>query len=190
MSFSVFGYGSLVNIATLPPYQAVQRASVKGWRRAWRASSATPLGGVCALSVVEDPDAEIDGVVVTFDDATWPTIAAREHRYDPLDLVHEGETITIWRASAGFDHFGDAAHPIHLTYVDCTLQGFLKEFGEAGVARFMATTDGWHVPIIDDRATPRYPRAQQLSNDERKLVDRMLNGVDARVRKAEDGALP
>lgn len=51
------------------------------------------------------------------------------------------------------------------------------EFGEAGVARFFATTDGWDAPILDDRAKPQYPRAQQLSSAETALVDRMLRAL-------------
>ena len=38
----------------------------------------------------------------------------------------------------------------------------------------MATTDGWHVPVLDDRAAPRYPRAQTLTDRERILVDDAL----------------
>ncbi|WP_010137298.1 hypothetical protein [Oceanicola sp. S124] len=54
------------------------------------------------------------------------------------------------------------------------MQGYLDEFGEAGVARFFETTDGWGAPIRDDRAAPLYPRAQKLSPAERALVDRWL----------------
>ena len=33
--------------------------------------------------------------------------------------------------------------PILLSYLDVVVQGYLAEFGEAGVARFFASTDGW-----------------------------------------------
>ncbi|MCF3932844.1 gamma-glutamylcyclotransferase [Acuticoccus sp. M5D2P5] len=198
MSFSVFGYGSLVNRATLPETIDVRPARVKGWRRAWRASSREVTGGVCAVSVMEDAGSEIEGLLCTFDDTYWPTIEAREYRYDAIPLsgadYADGLSLDgpmlIFKASAGSDHFGDEDNPITLSYIDCILQGFLREFGADGVSRFMETTEGWSVPIVDDRAKPRYPRAQQLSADERKLVDRMLSNVDARLLPADDGGPP
>lgn len=177
MTFSVFGYGSLVNRLTLPPHVSAEPVSLTGWRRAWRATSVAHAGGVCALSVVPGEDT-IEGLLVTFEDEVRPVIDAREYRYDPLSVEALGEGALIFRASADVDRFGDAESPVHLSYVDVVVQGFLTEFGEAGVERFFATTDGWHVPILDDRAAPRYPRAQQLTQNERSLCDRMLTMVD------------
>ena len=64
------------------------------------------------------------------------------------------------------------------------LQGFLREFGETGVSRFVATTDGWDAPILNDRTRPRYPRAQPLSQDETALVDATLTEIGARIQRA------
>lgn len=178
MTFKVFGYGSLVNRGTLPPFVAAEQRTVRGWRRAWRASSVGRNGGVCALSVVPDPDAVIDGLVLTFDEAVFPIIRQREHNYDILRLDEDPDVI-VFRARAEVDHFGDQNHPIHKSYLDATLQGFIKEFGEGGASRFMASTEGWHVPILDDRQAPHYPRAQILSSAEQLMVDRLLESVDA-----------
>lgn len=178
MSVEIFGYGSLVNRGTLPPHIDVRPKAVRGWRRAWRASSVGAKGGACALSVVPDPDAIIEGLVVRFDDLVWPIIRTREKNYDILHLDDEPDVI-LFRARAEVDRFGDAHHPIHMSYIDVTLQGFLREFGEDGAARFMATTQGWHVPIVNDRAAPNYPRAQLLSNAEQIKVDALLESVDA-----------
>ena len=185
MSFSVFGYGSLVNRATLPPFVDARPATVTGWRRAWRATSVDHTGGVCSLSVVPADGVSIEGLLVTFSDEVRPVIDAREHRYDPLPATVDGEPVIIFRAHPDVDRFGDAEYPVHLSYVDCIVQGFLREFGADGVHRFMATTDGWHVPVLDDRAAPHYPRAQALSDAERQLVDEMLMMVDATVVRAE-----
>lgn len=191
MTFCVFGYGSLVNRGSLPAFVSARPGRARGWRRAWRAASETAAGGVCALSVVEAPGAVIEGLFVTFEDALRPVIDTREARYDPLAVCDDdGGTAIIFRARPESDRFGDAANPVHLSYVDCVLQGYLREFGPDGVARFMETTEGWHVPLLDDRAAPRYPRAQQLSADERKLVDRMLILVDAHVLSEQDGTPP
>lgn len=178
MTFRVFGYGSLVNRRTLPPHTAIEHATVRGWRRAWRATSRGASGGVCSLSVVPDRADAIDGVIVTFEDDVWPLIRRREHNYDPLRL-EEAPDVIIFRANAEADRFGDGHHPIHLSYIDVAIQGFLEEFGHDGVRRFMDTTDGWHVPIVDDRLAPGYPRAQLLSAEEIQCVDEMLESVDA-----------
>lgn len=179
MTFKVFGYGSLVNRGTLPPHIETEKASVRGWRRAWRATSVGANGGVCSLSVVPDPDTTIEGLVVTFDDVVWPIIRRREHNYDYLPL-EDHEDVLIFRAKEGIDRFGDARHPIFMSYLETTLQGFLTEFGPDGAARFMATTEGWHVPILNDREVPNYPRAQLLSSAEQIKVDELLETVDAR----------
>lgn len=183
MTFTVFGYGSLVNRATLPPFVSARPMRLSGWRRAWRASGRSEAGGgVCSLSVTPAEGAAADGLAITFEDAIWPLIRRREIRYDPVTL--DGGMI-VFRAEPAIDRFGDDEHPIHLSYVEVVLRGFLTEFGEAGTARFMAETDGWHAPVLDDRAAPRYPRAQHLAQSERALVDRMLKTVDARIVPAD-----
>lgn len=179
MTFSVFGYGSLVNRATLPDHVSARPATVRGFRRGWRAASRSAGRGVCAVSIFEADGAEIDGLVVTFEDEVWPVIEAREHRYRWFELPDFPEPVLAFRAEPEVDRWGDREHPVHLTYVDAVLQGFLREFGEAGARRFMTTTDGWHVPVLDDRDAPRYPRAQPLSAGERALVDRLLEEAGA-----------
>ena len=57
------------------------------------------------------------------------------------------------------------------------IQGFLNEFGEAGAARFFETTRGWEAGILDDRATPRYPRAQPTTDRDRAFVDAALRDL-------------
>jgi len=185
VTFRVFGYGSLVNRGTLPPHVHAERRTVRGWRRAWRKRSPGLVGGVSSLSVMEAPGAEIDGLVVTFEDGMMPTIAAREHDYDPLRLADDPDII-IFRACAEMDRYGDADFPVLLSYLDATAQGFLREFGDEGLQRFMATTDGWHVPIVDDRADPRYARAQKLSSAEEMRINELLASVDATPVRAQE----
>lgn len=174
MTFSVFGYGSLVNRGTLPEHVSATPATARGWRRAWRAASRVATWGGCAVSIHEAPGEEIDGLVVSFDDALWPVIEAREHRYVWFELPGFDERVIAFRAAPEADRWGDREHPIHLTYLDAILQGFLREFGEEGARRFMTTTDGWHVPVLDDRDAPRYPRWQVLDARERDIVDALL----------------
>jgi hypothetical protein len=61
-----------------------------------------------------------------------------------------------------------------LSYLDVVIAGFLRTFGASGADHFLQTTDDWHVPVLNDRAAPRYPRALSLSSSERQRVDRCL----------------
>lgn len=190
MTFKVFGYGSLVNRATLPPYVAAEQHVAGGYRRAWRVAGMTPRGGACALNVRVEPEGEIEGVIFTFADEVWPLILERERRYDGVPLDGRPD-VTLFVGKPDVDRWADDAHPVHLSYIDTTLQGYLREFGEAGARCFMTSTDGWHCPIVNDRAAPRYPRARHVSEAERATIDRLLGEIAGRdvadlPRKAGD----
>ncbi|MEM0906547.1 MAG: gamma-glutamylcyclotransferase [Pseudomonadota bacterium] len=186
MSVRVFAYGSLVNRGTLPGVSHVEQGVAMGFSRAWRAASRTQTGGRCSLSVVAQAGESIEGLILTFDDDVFPAIAERERNYDALRL-HDQDDVIIFRAKAAADRFGDHEHPILLSYVDTTLQGYVREFGIEGARRFMASTLGWHVPIVDDRHAPIYPRAQALSASEEALVDECLTMVDAVLTPVRQG---
>lgn len=184
--FHYFGYGSLVNSATRPQSHEVIPARLFGFRRAWRVSTRRSLlAGACSLTIrAADPDSVVRGVLAAESRVSLPTLDRRERHYDRLTVAADGVTpeaphphpgeVYVYRVKPAHDRFGSRRFPVLLSYVDCVLQGYLKVFGEAGVAEFMATTDGWHVPILDDRADPLYPRAQTLSAAERSLVDDAL----------------
>ena len=173
MTFAVFGYGSLVNTLTLPDHRAVWAATVTGWRRAWCASG----GGSCALSIVEAENQAIDGLVVVFDDAMWPEVRAREKRYRWFVLPDFPETVITFRAGTEADRWADEINPVHLSYVDTVLQGYLRKFGSDGGRRFVETTAGWDVPFVDDREAPRYPRATPLDKTDRAQIDDLLRSA-------------
>ena len=185
MSRKGFGYGSRVHKGTLPPHLAAVPVTVRGWRRAWRAPGPTAFGGACAVSVWEHEGASIDGLLITISDDVWPQIVAREHKYEPLPLP-EFPGAVIFKSSPEFDDWGSADYPVCLTYIDTIVGGMLDVFGPSGVEHFFATTDGWHVPIIDDRDAPLYPRHQPLSAQGRTLVDQALRTVDATVHSLEE----
>lgn len=176
MPFTVFGYGSLVHRGTLTGVLSVERATLNGWRRAWRALSRPGHFGACTLSAVPAEDA-IEGLFVTFDDDHRERLAEREHNYDAIALG--GPDSVIYRVKPEADGWGDASHPIARSYLDTVLAGYFREFGEDGVRRFLATTDGWHAPIREDRETPTYPRVQPLDGSTREAIDRLLAGFDA-----------
>jgi len=178
-----FGYGSLVNRAT-HAYPRAARARVRGWARVWRGTS---LRRVAYLSAVEASGSEIEGLIAAVPGADWAALDARERAYarHPLAMVSHDQpgplSIMIYKVEP--HHVSTAGdHPILLSYLDTVVQGYLREFGEAGVARFFATTRGWEVGITDDRAAPQYPRAQPTTEAERGLVDAALRDLGVAVR--------
>ena len=172
-----FGYGSLVNRRT-HAYPGGAPLTVRGWRRAWRH---TVLHPAPFLTAVRDPGSEIDGLTAEVPMGDWEALDAREAGYLRSTLP---EGPSIYHIPEGLHAAPDRAHPILLSYLDVVVQGYLAEWGEDGVARFFATTDGWDAPIRDDRAAPVYPRAQALTASETALVDGWLARVAGRTRGA------
>ncbi|MEO0746108.1 MAG: gamma-glutamylcyclotransferase family protein [Pseudomonadota bacterium] len=176
MTPSFFGYGSLVNRAT-HDYPAARPAQLHGWRRTW---VRTDLRDVVFLSVRPDPGTSIDGLVAQVPDADWAALDLRETGYDRVAADGQVSVTTgpvaVYQVPEARQRQG-GSHAILLSYLDVVVQGFLREFGQAGVEAFFATTDGWNTPVTDDRAAPQYPRAQPISRDERALTDRLLAQV-------------
>ncbi len=178
-----FGYGSLVNRST-HIYSEAHPAQLKGWRRAWVPSASFDR---VFLSVVPDPDTTISGLIAAVPDADWAALDARETGYARLNsgnavshpLPHEPQ---IAHYSVPAEEQGTTSrNTIILSYLDVVVQGFLREFGAAGVSHFFETTDGWDTPILNDRAAPQYPRHQTLTAQETALVDQHLALLSARV---------
>lgn len=181
-----FGYGSLVNLAT-HDYTDPHPARLAGWRRIWRR---TTLRDAAFLSVERCEATEIAGIVARVPGADWAALDAREAAYARRDVTrtvrHPGQPGPVAVYEVQQRHLsGRDDHPILQSYLDVVVQGYLREFGEAGVARFFETTYGWDAPILDDRAAPRYPRHQALSNDERNLIDTHLAGLGPPIITAQ-----
>lgn len=172
-----FGYGSLVNRRT-HGYTPAHRATLPGWRREWRATTLRPSAFLTARPVA---GSEIDGLIAPVPGNDWAALDQREAGYDrlPADTVRHAVTpaprVAVYSIPPRSDDLDSC--PILLSYLDVVVQGFLAEFGEAGVARFFETTDNWSLPVADDRAAPLYPRAQKLHASEAKLVDRWLDDL-------------
>ncbi|MCR8548829.1 gamma-glutamylcyclotransferase [Salipiger sp. P9] len=178
-----FGYGSLVNRLT-HGFAPAHRATARGWRRAWRFTAARE---VAYLTAIPDPGCEIEGLIAPVPPDGWAALDLREHAYERrdalLDVTHEAPDVAqlaIYAIAPGNLHLPDDAHPVLLSYIDVVVQGYLGEYGPEGAERFFATTTGWEAPILNDRAAPRYPRAQNLSDDERAFVDARLSALGCR----------
>ncbi|MEM6618990.1 MAG: gamma-glutamylcyclotransferase family protein [Pseudomonadota bacterium] len=172
-----FGYGSLVNTAT-HGYADIRPDTVPGWRRVWVQNSRRP---VAFLSVHPAPGARIEGLTASVRGVGWEELDRREAAYDRLTLPDPHGRVAIYRASPAFVAPSDLGQAILLSYLDVVVQGFLRVYGEPGVARFFDTTDGWTTPVRDDRADPVYPRAQVLTPQEAALVDHHLGRLSVRL---------
>lgn len=190
MTFRYFGYGSLINDQTRAQESRAKNIRLKGWRREWKVTGALkgPSGvvqNVCALSVRRDPSCEILGILVEEPLENLAALDKREARYERvvLDSTELGalgkdektDKIFIYKASPDHSNWGSDDSPILLSYIDCVLQGVIRRFGNKALEDFFQTTDGWHVPIMDDRHAPLYQRAVSLTAKERDAVDFMLH---------------
>ncbi|BDW84758.1 hypothetical protein MACH21_09350 [Roseicyclus marinus] len=173
-----FGYGSLVNRAT-HVYEPARPARVRGWARVWRGTS---LRKLAYLSAIEAPGVEIEGLIAPVPGGDWAALDLREAAYARhalRDVTHDlpgAAEVMIYKVEPRHVAEG-GAHPILLSYLDVVVQGYLREFGEAGVGRFFETTGGWEVGVLDDRDAPQYPRAQVSSDRERGMVDAALKDL-------------
>lgn len=179
-----FGYGSLVNRKT-HDFTPIHRSRITGWRRIWQRAPNRPAA---FLSIIADRDSDIEGVIAPVPNDDWVALDAREFSYARLavtDVVDHAapdvRDISIYAIPPEHAARPDRDHPILLSYVDAVLQGYLREFGEAGAARFIQTTEGWDSPLRNDRVAPIYPRAQSLTARERSLVDDLLLDIRARI---------
>jgi len=178
-----FGYGSLVNTKS-HDYPDPRPARLRGWRRAW---VATPRFGVVLLTGVEAPGHSIDGLIAKVPRADWAALDAREAGYARKPAAHatdhdlpHGPEIAVYAVERE-NHLPRGDHMILMSYLDVVVQGFHEVFGPEGVAGFFDTTDNWDTPILNDRAAPIYPRAQQLTKVQTGLVDAHLDALGATI---------
>ncbi len=177
-----FGYGSLVNRDT-HTYGNAQTARLHGWRRVWRHTvwQTRPF-----LTVEPCPNTVIDGLIAHVPRDDWAALDHREAGYDRVpvtDQMHHSApapaTIATYCVPEGKHAKPTRDLPIVLSYLDVVVQGYLREFGEAGAMRFFDTTRGWDAPVHDDRDNPVYPRHQKLRPNERDFVDTQLHRINA-----------
>ncbi len=173
-----FGYGSLVNTRT-HSYPDPRPARLDGWRREWRSTDHHPYA---FLSARPCPGTVLDGLTADVPNHDWAALDAREAGYERQDVTGritgghpEATQIAVYQVTTPA---GPEVRPILLSYLDVVVQGYLRTFGEAGLAAFFETTDGWRTGLLDDRADPLYPRAQRLTPAETAQVDAALARLD------------
>ena len=181
-----FGYGSLVNRATLrTDIVAIVPARLVGWRRIWRPRPDMPEFPAALLTVRRELGSVCDGVLIVDRAENLAAVDEREARYRRVRL--EAREVEISPTLEGgsstyapaYVYEADPELPPHRdpplilqSYLDAVMQGFLHMHGEEGLHRFLAETAGFtEIPIRPDRKKPAYPRAVTLSNTERALFD-------------------
>lgn len=193
-----FGYGSLVNLATLAtPYVHAAPARLKGWRRHWQARPGDGLPERALLSVHRDETCEIHGMLVFDWASSLPSLDERERHYERITLVPTDlfvdceETPAMLASLKGGDLFVyvgmaevEGNSPLVESYLHTVMDGFLDSHGEAGLSAFMRTTRGFDREILEDRHAPHYPRMTAVPEDRRALYNRLLR--EAGVRFAGD----
>lgn len=190
MMITYFGYGSLVNASTVPEAAELVPGRLKGWVREWRVCGVWESGqGRCALSVRQDPDTEIWGVMTREQKTRMDALEKRESRYEKIGQISDAfrceaerkpgpEDLFLFKATPENERWGCAQHPILLSYLDCVLAGYHQIWGEEGILHFLDTTDGWHVPVLWDRENPIYPRAVEIAAEVLDLIDEKLKSLD------------
>jgi len=172
-NIAYFGYGSLVNLGSLrTPYISAHRATLKGWKRSWMSQRNMP--DMALLSVIKAQDAEIDGLLIIDHTESLPDLDKREAQYSRVALdnnnliLHESQTTVDSKFLYVADQLPSTSEKkIARSYLDVVMQGYLQQFGEDGLQRFMETTVNFDIHIIEDRDQPLYPRATQLTEQEK-----------------------
>jgi len=143
----------------------------------------TPHGKICALTVTPDVRAEIAGAVLFQSADGLAELDERESGYRRVRVpVHLERPDPITTEIDCFTYIGDSAHykrgsdeyPIWRSYLDCVLVGYFELGGRGAMENFIASTQGWDAPILDDRRMPLYPRAVALTSDLERGIDDTL----------------
>ena len=171
-----FVYGSLVNAATISMPIVPEPARLDAHAREWRDHRVVGSEAVTGLTISPNPSIAVEGVTFEGDADIRRSLMEREGHpvtvsvkiWLPLRMYYEEAEVFLTPPNA-LNWASDTA-PIPLSYLLCVLQGYLSLYGFDGVLRFINSTVGWHVPFLDDRADPRYPRPIDLSDDEFGLL--------------------
>ncbi|MFB9885810.1 gamma-glutamylcyclotransferase family protein [Balneatrix alpica] len=176
--FWYFGYGSLVNGDTRPRDTLASPYRLQGWKRQWRHRIMLAQGGHCALTVAPCATTSITGVLVQSPLVHLSALDERELGYNRIELPcassNLGEPAYIYQSQTDYFDWADERHPILQSYVDVVVCGYLNTFGKEAAIDFIRTTEGWHCPVLNDRAAPRYPRAIQFKPGQQAQVDQLL----------------
>lgn len=189
----IFAYGSLVNESTRPPDVKSASCTIRGWGRQWGHRIDVGSFKLCALTIVPRVTGETRGLLLWIEHSRMQSflcdLDSREHGYDrvcldPEQIVAADISVDqqVFMYVSTTERYGTANErfPIWLSYVYCVLSGYFKVYGRDGVEEFVERTGGWRdldgtiVPILDDRAQPRY-RNYAPAEVELTVLDEVLH---------------
>lgn len=177
----IFAYGSLVNRKTWSEVSLKFEGILPGWVRQWRHCIVTSFGKVCVLNVAPKPEKELEGLVLETRD-----IAALDRReigysqtkvsvYPHLRDREKTVDCSLYIGDEKHCRRGDREFPVWLSYLDVVLLGYSWWGGRPAIEKFVASTEDWDVPILNDRNLPKYPRSFALSREEEEIVNDILD---------------
>ena len=168
----VFGYGSLagdllaeVVVAQLLGYRrefgvaANNSEEIAGYKR-YRVpdDESYPEVFVAFLDIVEEPGAEVNGVLAPIDAEALADLDRRERNYDRADVTEAIENPPdgrVWAYVGSPDGrarlatgMADGTAVVQRSYLDHVKKGF-RRLGEAEYERFLATTSVDGLPLLD-----------------------------------------
>ncbi|MAS88157.1 MAG: gamma-glutamylcyclotransferase [Micavibrio sp.] len=189
MEYWTFGYGSLVNQSTWDDTKITKKATLNGWQREWRHNlEPDTYAHQTALTISQHSNQQIDGILAKVNEYDLIYLKEREKNYEIhylehtqfIDLNIDGQIFT--HISKPENHgWASNQHPICQSYIDVVTHGYYKTFGLDGLRRFMETTIGWNLPILNDRENPQYPRAQKINQSFLDKVDILIKEAAAAV---------
>lgn len=183
-----FGFGSLVNTATLrTDYIETIPVTLKGWRRHWQGRPAVDDLEIALLSIHKHEDAQLHGLIVVDSLENLEAVDKREQGYQRVqlsldDFVVQGRDLpaNLYVYVANAANEPDSEPPLLQSYLDAVMQGYRNEYGSSGLAHFIETTIGFEREIILDRSHPKYPRAIELDQTSAELFDNTLREAGVR----------
>ena len=182
----IFAYGSLLNKNTWSFKAELELVSLKGWVRQWRQIVQLDKGKICALTIYPNTNSTIEGILLKVDEATELSLSGREIGYERTmiagkDIFEQNtkiqltnETPATYVGSKSTTGWASEGTPILLSYIDVVAKGYFDLFGMDGVINFFNSTQGWNLPVLDDRDDPIYPRATKHDKKFLDFIDQQL----------------
>lgn len=174
----IFGYGSLINRASLRHTLAdvavgeVVPGRVAGWRRSW--SNRVAAAGRTGLTVRPEPEGRVNGVAIELLVPDFEALDRREAGYVRAPI--EGQTLVdgeLWLYTKPDAAMATPEFPIAVSYLEVVLSGCLA-LGRDFAVEFLTETPGL-VALMNDRKAPVYPRRAPLEPAEVAQIDSLLH---------------
>ena len=173
----IFGYGSLINRASLRHTLTDERVGeivpgrLSGWRRSW--SNRVVARRRTGLGARLEAQGRINGVAIELLDDDFSALDARESGY-VRELVAKQDLVDgeLWLYTKADGMPASRDFPVALSYLEVVLVGCLV-LGRDFAVEFLTQTPGL-VALMNDRAAPVYPRRVPLSAEQTAEIDDLL----------------